>query len=167
MVSVVFLFDVEKCKEIEKTIKVPLHYVLMGVSVLLIAVFYILTRKSGFFSYISLFVSGYYFMKSVADKKGDEKKWVAFWFLFAFVEMATQAYIENIYISFLKCFALLYLAIFDDCAILCKTIDICCEYLQKGCDWYMDTVCKAKDNFCVYNNTRQLLSFIHFLYNSF
>lgn len=121
----------------------------MAITVLVVAIFYLLTRKSGFFSYFAFFISAYFFMESVHHKKGEEKKWVVYWFMFAFVEMATKTFNKNIYVSFLKCSALLYFVFAKDNAILETAMEKCCDSIQKGCDWYMNTLCKDKTNWSV------------------
>lgn len=136
---------VEKCKEIEAKLKFPLRYVMMGITALIAIVFYVLTRKHGFFTYAAFFPSVIFFMKSISEEKGEEKKWTAFWFFFAFVEIVSKPFNNIIYYGVVKCVALLYLAIYDDCAILVESIQKIYEYANKGYSWYLNSVCACKE----------------------
>ena len=58
----------------------------MAVSVLLVALVYLLMRKV-FFSYLAFFVALGLTMKDLSEEKAKEKKWAAYWLVFSVFQM--------------------------------------------------------------------------------
>ena len=126
----------------EEKIKFPLRYIIMGLSLILLLVVYLLTRKSGFFNYVAFAVSSYYCVKSVS-LNADYEKWSVFWFFYAIVEMMTLHFRDNIYVSVVKCGVIIYFAVFDSCSILIDGLKKVYSLVERGVEWYMQ-FCKGK-----------------------
>lgn len=113
----------------------------MAVSVLLVALVYLLMRKV-FFSYLAFFVALGLTMKDLSEEKAKEKKWAAYWLVFSVFQMLPYALDRNMYYSILKCAVLIYFAAFDDCTIIVEVLNKANEYVTKGWEWYLD-FCKG------------------------
>lgn len=139
----------------------------MGITVVFALVFYLLTRNHGFFTYAAFFPSCFYFMKSLAEKKGEEKKWAAFWCFYGCIELVSKYLTFNIYFSIVKCAALLFFALGDDCSILIEGMTQLYEYIVKGIDWYMLTYCSPKQELFVCFYKIELIIILYILYYLF
>lgn len=60
----------DKCKQLEEKIKIPMRYIMMALTVVLVLIIYLLTRKCGFFTYCAFFPSLFACMKSMHDNQG-------------------------------------------------------------------------------------------------
>lgn len=109
----------------------------MGISVVLFLIFYLLTRKHGFFTYCALFPALFACMKSMHENKGEEKKWCSFWILFSLLQLLPRCLDHSIYYSIVKCVVLIYFAFFDTCDILIDGLNKAYEYIEKGINYYM------------------------------
>ena len=121
----------------------PLRYVMMGLTVVIVLVFYLLTRKCGFFTYAAFFPALITCMKSLYEKKGEEKKWCVYWVFFSFLEILPNRLDRNLYYAIAKCGALIYFAFFDTCDILINGLNMAYEYVNKGCEYYLG-LCQEK-----------------------
>ena len=134
----------DKCKQLEEKIKIPMRYIMMALTVVLVLIIYLLTRKCGFFTYCAFFPSLFACMKSMHDNKGEEKKWCSFWMLFSLLQVLPRCLDRNIYYGLVKCVALLYFAFFDTCDILINGLNMAYEYIEKGLNYYKSMCAKVE-----------------------
>ena len=109
----------------------------MAVSVLLVALVYLLMRKF-FFAYLAFFVALGLTMKDLSEEKAKEKKWAAYWLVFSVFQMLPSILDGHMYYSIIKCAILIYFAAFDECTVVVEALTKANEYLMKGWEWYLD-----------------------------
>ena len=135
---------VEQLKTIESKIHVPIRYLLMAVCALLVLVFYLFTRKCGFFTFCAFFPALFMCMKSIAENKGEEKKWAAYWCVFSFCQLLPSCLDKNMYYVLIKFAALVYFAFFDDCTLFIQAFEEGYKYITMGLEWYQTKYCKCE-----------------------
>lgn len=127
-------------EEIEKKIKMPLHYVLMMLCCV-VSVLLIVFVKSMVFSNCTIFVVAFFAcMKSVNDDKENERKWTHFWFLFVVIQVVSFLDMFSFW-RFFKFFFLIYLAVYDDCAWLIEVTHYFCDFVKGLFNSYCTNYC--------------------------
>ena len=126
----------EKLTELEQKTKIPFHYVLMALTVVLLAVFYIFTRKI-FFTFFPFFVAVICNMRSISLHKEEEKKWAVYWLVFTIFQLLPCSFDRNMYFSIIKCICLIYFAAFDDCTLFIQLFDLADKYCKMAWEIYL------------------------------
>ena len=95
-----------------------------------------------FFYTISVFVVALVCcMKSMSEKKGEEKKWTAFWIVFVLAQFLPSCLYYLKYYSITKFAFLLYLALYDDCQFILDLFNIAFDAITSLYNTYIEKCC--------------------------
>ena len=131
----------DTCKMIEEKIRIPLRYVIMTLTLIVICILHSMFRDRGFYTY-SLFAAA--LIKSISDlhdNAGTEKKWAGFWFIFACFQML-PGWLDHITsYTVVKLVVLIFFAFFDDCTIILEILELAYVELKKLYELYLEKFC--------------------------
>lgn len=131
--------------KVQNAVKVPIHYILMFLTVVVIVLLRVFIPKRVLYTYSVFCVALFCCMKSISEKKGEEKKWCAFWFVFAFAQYLPSCLDHLKYYSFAKFLALLYLAVCDDCQFIVELFDVVYGWMEGLLKKYTEKYCQKPE----------------------
>lgn len=130
----------------EEKIHVPLHYITMGLSVIVFCILHSFFRNHGFYTYLVFIPSLFMTIHDLHEDKKTEKKWAGFWFLFACVHMLPGWLDSIITYTVIKCIVLAYLAFFDDCTLIIEFLQFLKTIFDRLYNQYLEKYCKEISN---------------------
>lgn len=140
-----FPLCVDCVEKVQKTIKVPIRYLLMALTVVAVVLIKLFFPKELFYTTSVFVVALVSCVKSVSEQKGEEKKWCAFWIVFALSQFLPSCLYCLKYYAFIKFVALLYLALVDDCEFILELFNIAFNKMTCLYNTYVEKYCKKPE----------------------
>lgn len=125
----------------EETVKLPAHYLLMILSVVLALIVIAFTRKV--FATVVILVPAVFMFFKDSQAGENQEKWMYYWLLFSFFSIFSSFFAHIKYFGIVKIAIFYFFAFFDKEDYLKKGFDYVRDGLMKAIDKYMD-LCKEK-----------------------